>query len=142
MTITSYQIQNVLRTYGRQLLRGKFRNRTAQDLNASTGEVNLNRETKRKQVIDQIAKEVLRKITLEGVFSDTGKEALAKLSQEIGQPLEIIPAVEGEWEFSLIPVAESALAIEAAIAPSNSEALKERLYQITYDIIDQNTLTR
>jgi hypothetical protein len=142
MTITSYQIQNVLRTYGRQLLRGKIRSRTAQDLNASSGEATLNREAKRKQVIDQIAKEVLRKITLEGVFSDTGKEALAKLSQEIGQPLEIIPAVEGEWEFSLIPVSAAALAIQETITPSNSEALKERLYQITYDIIDQNTLTR
>jgi hypothetical protein len=142
MTITSYQIQNVLRTYGRQLLRGKLRNRTVQDLNAPSGEATLNREAKRKQVIDQIAKEVLRKITLEGVFSDTGKEALAKLSQEIGQPLEIIPAVKGEWEFSLIPVSEPALAIQEAIAPSNSEALKERLYQITYDIIDQNTLMR
>lgn len=142
MTITSYQIQNVLRTYGRQLLRGKLRNRTAQDLNGSGSEGTLTREAKRKQVIDQIAKEVLRKITLEGVFSDTGKEALAKLSQEIGQPLEIIPAIEGDWEFSLIPASEPALVMKEAIAPSNSEALKERLYQITYEIIDQNTLTR
>ncbi len=139
MTITSYQIQNVLRTYGRHLLRGRLKDLGLPNKPHISPGKNTIAENRRRQVIDQIVQEMLRKITLEGVTGDTEKEALGRLSREVGRPLEIV-AAEGDWHFA-VP-AEQPVGRQSVFSQDGLKALKERFYQITYEIIDHNTLTR
>lgn len=137
MTITSYQIRSVLRTYGQQLRR-TLRERHTRGLTDQQRQIPP--EVKRKQVIEQVAREVLTKITVDGVFNETGKAALAKLVHEVGQNLEIIPHPQGEWKINPVSNPESPKEIKGQFGSPNLDAWKERLYQITYEIIDQNTI--
>ena len=140
MTITSYQVQNVLRTYGRHLLRGRL---MALGLPQRQAQPHRERaavaEHRRRQVIDQVVQEMLRKIALEGITGETEKEALGRLSREVGRSLHIVADGE-QWHFA-IPTALSPRG-EVPLPPDGQEALKERFYKITYEIIDQNTLAR
>ncbi|OPX19437.1 MAG: hypothetical protein BZ151_09290 [Desulfobacca sp. 4484_104] len=139
MTITSYQIQNVLRTYGRQVRRAlKYR---YADANQAGRTQPTCPELKRHQVIERVTREVMKKVTVDGVFNDTGKAALAKLIQEVGQNLEIVPDAEGEWQFKLISPQKTGAASEERLSSNRLDSWKERLYQITYEIIDQNTIS-
>jgi len=140
MTITSYQVQNVLRTYGRHLLRGRLK---ALGLPQKQSQLHWERaavaENRRRQVIDQVVQEMLRKIASEGITGETEKEALGRLSREVGRSLHIVADGE-QWHFA-VP-AESSVRGTLPLCPDGQEALKERFYKITYEIIDQNTLAR
>ncbi|MDD3579590.1 MAG: hypothetical protein PHW74_01065 [Desulfobacca sp.] len=139
MTITSYQIQNVLRTYGRQVRRA-LRHRYADAGEARRPQPTCP-ELKRHQVIERVAREVMKKVTVDGVFNDTGKAALAKLIQEVGQNLEIVPDAEGEWQLKLSSPQKTGAATEEQLSSNRLDSWKERLYQITYEIINQNTIS-
>lgn len=137
MTITRYQIQNVLRTYGQQL-RSTLKNKKSSGLAVRPGLIAP--EVKRKQVVERIALEVLKNLTVDGVLNETGHEALAKLSHEVGRQLAIIPDSEGKWGFQVVSGEEPEAPDEGRTDLPTLEVWKERLYQITYEIVDQNTI--
>ena len=145
MTITSYQVQNILRTYAKQLSRGQrlARNRTAQEM-TPRDEVNISIEARRKQVIEKITAEIVANLgsRLPGLGQGLGgveEQALAQLSEERGQNLEIVPDTRsGQLMFRVVEpeTGETVKDLDA----QESAGLQEKLYAITQEIIDRNMI--
>jgi hypothetical protein len=68
MHIPSYQIQNVLKVYSKQLSQQKFlaKNKTLAQNTPSADTVTISSEGKRQAIIDKVATNIIDKITMEG----------------------------------------------------------------------------
>ncbi len=143
MAITSYQVQNILRTYAKQLSRGQrlARNRAAKEP-APSDQVNISIEARRKQVIEKITSEIVANLgsRLPGVGQGLGgveEQALAQLSQEYGKNLDIYPdESSGLLMFRVVDPHEGT--VIQNLDAQESAKLQDRLYAITQEIIDRN----
>jgi hypothetical protein len=143
MTITSYQVQNILRTYAKQLSRGQ---RLARARAASeplpADQVNISIEARRKQVIEKITAEIVSNIgfrlpSLGPGLGSLEDAALNRLSQEYGQTLDISQdEVTGQLRFKVIDPDKGEVVKD--LSPEESAKLQDRLYVLTQEIIDQN----
>ncbi len=143
MAITSFQVQNMLRTYAKQLSRGQrlARNR-AQVRPAPSDQVSLSIEARRKQVIGKITAEIVANIgyRLPGLGQGLGgveDQALRKLSEEYGEELDLSQDAEnGQFVFRVVD--EKAPGMLRDLSEEESERLQDRLFAITQEIVDQN----
>ena len=143
MTITSFQVQNILRTYARQLSRGQrlARNRAASQTPAND-QVNISIEARRKQVIEKITSEIVTSIgaRVPGMaqgMGDLEDQALKQLSQEYGQDLDIYQD-PGSGQLMFKVLNGQAGDVVQNLDAEESARLQERLYQITQGIVDSN----
>lgn len=146
MTITSYQVQNILRTYARQLSRGQRLARAKASVETTQSDrVNLSIEARRKQVIEKITSEIVSNIgaRLPGLQESWGgveETALKQLSDEYGQPLGTYQNEQtGQIMFNILDERSGEVAKELSL--DESAKLQDRLYRITQDIIDENMLS-
>ncbi len=147
MTITSYQVQNILRTYARQLSRGQrlARAKASSVEPTQSDRVNLSIEARRKQVIEKITSEIVSNIgaRLPGLKESWGgveETALKRLSDEYGQPLGTYQNEQtGQIMFNVLD--EQSGEVVKELSPEESAKLQDRLYGITQDIIDENMLS-
>jgi uncharacterized FlaG/YvyC family protein len=145
MAITSYQVQNILRTYARQLSRGHrlARTKKAQE-QAPADQVNISIEARRKQVIEKITQEIVANISSRapGLGSDLSgveDQALEQLSREYGKPLDISEDEStGQLMFRVVDADEGK--VVEYLSPEESAGLQERLYALTQEIIDRNMI--
>lgn len=145
MAITSYQVQNILRTYARQLSRGHrlARTKKAQE-QAPADQVNISIEARRKQVIEKITQEIVANISSRapGLGSDLSgveDQALEQLSREYGKPLDISEDEStGQLMFRVVDADEGE--VVEYLSPEESAGLQERLYALTQEIIDRNMI--
>jgi hypothetical protein len=143
MTITSFHVQNILRTYARQLSRGQrlARNRAANQA-TQNDQVNISIEARRKQVIEKITSEIVSSIgsRVPGMAQGMGgleEQALQQLSKEYGKHLDIYQdAGSGQLMFRVVED-QTGKVVENLDAEKSVE-LQERLYQITQSIVDSN----
>lgn len=89
MTISAYQVNNVLRVYHDQLRHGKVSSRPANNLTRLPDQVSISTMGKQKAVIDQIASSIADKINRSGTENEIGKEALRELEGEFGVQLDV-----------------------------------------------------
>ncbi len=143
MAITSFQVQNMLRTYAKQLSRGqRLARQRAQSRPQPGDQVNISIEARRKQVINKITSEIVSSIgyKLPGLasgWSEVEQRALQELSREYGKPLDISQdEVSGQLMFRVVDPNSGELVQE--LSQEESADLQERLYAITQDIIDKN----
>lgn len=143
MTITSYQVQNILRTYAKQLSRGQRLARTrAASEPRPADQVHISIEARRKQVIEKITSEIVVNIgsRLPGMgraLGDVEEQALKQLSAEYGKPLDIFQDEHtGQLMFKVVDPEQGT--VTANLGSEESATLQERLYIITQEIIDQN----
>ena len=143
MTITSYQVQNILRTYAKQLSRGQrlARGRAAGEP-APADQVNISIEARRKQVIEKITAEIVSSIgyKVPGLGAGPGgleETALQELSRQYGQPLDIVQdEASGQLSFKVLDPASGE--VVKTLDAEESAGLQDRLFTITQEIIDQN----
>ena len=145
MTITSYQVQNILRTYAKQLSRGQRLARARRSMEAGLGnEFALSIEARRKQVIEKITAEIVANLgsRLPGMGQAWGgveEQALAYLAKEYGQPLDIYQDEStGQLMFNVVN-AENGEVVQY-LSSDESARLQNRLYTITQGIVDNNML--
>ena len=146
MTITSYQVRNILRTYARQLSRAQrlARLKQAGAREQASDQVNISIEARRRQIIEKITAEIVANISsrLPGLRDSWGaveQEAMNKLSQEYGRPLTIYQdEATGRLRFAVVDPASGG--VLERLSAEESAQLEDRLYAITQDIIDRNML--
>jgi len=141
MSITTYQVQNILRTYGKQL--GRTRKQSEQaassEASAEADKVNISSEAKRQQVIAKIAQEIIGQITSQPkAKSQLEGQALKQLSQEYGQSLEAFRAKEGTLRFSIVDPETGTLVRD--VPADEGEQLARRFEEITRQIINGNMI--
>ena len=147
MTITSFQVQNILRTYARQLSRGQrlARNRAAQEPQAGD-QISISVEARRRQVIEKITSEIVAGIgsRIPGMRENMGgieDQALAQLSQEYGKTLNLgTNESTGQLVFRVIDPEAGEEDTVRTLGQEESAKLQDRLYAITQEIIDKNMI--
>jgi len=145
MAITSFEVQNILRTYAKQLSRGqRLARHRAASKTPPGDQVNISIEARRKQVIEKITSEIVNNIgsRLPGMGQGLGgveDQALRQLSEEYGKSLDIAhDEATGRLMFRVIEP-QSGTVVED-LGPQESAGLQDRLYTITQQIIDQNMI--
>ena len=143
MSINTYQVQNILRTYGKQLGRArKPKTQTSDAQNASGADkIDVSHNAKRRQVISKIAQEIISQITTQTVQerNPLEKDALEQLSQEYGRPLEVFRNSDGSLTFAEIdPIAKK---IIKELPSEQSQKLNQRFEEITGAIVNQNMIS-
>lgn len=141
MTISSYQIHSVLRTYGKQLRRGARLNRVKQVSSEQPADkINISPEAKRQQVIERVATEILARLAEPGPHDEgIEKDILASLSQEYGQPLRLgFDQAGGRFTFSIFNADQGE--IIKMLDEKESAILQEKLVEITRRQVDRTML--
>jgi hypothetical protein len=89
MQIPSYQIENVLKVYSRQLSQGKIlsRNKFNTANNISADNVTISSEGKRHTIIDKVAASIVQKIITEGPGEKSEEQIASQIEKELGKKL-------------------------------------------------------
>ncbi|MBW2096483.1 MAG: hypothetical protein JRI80_16540 [Deltaproteobacteria bacterium] len=93
MTITTYQIRNVLRTYGNQLKRrASFAQDSVPPVQSSADLVDISVEARKRQVLSQLSAKLIAKVTsqeqhrtLDGSAGGTEEDQSAIFSEALGK---------------------------------------------------------
>jgi uncharacterized FlaG/YvyC family protein len=143
MAITTYQVQNILRTYSKQLSRGK---RVASKMYTARAEaiadqINISSNVKRRQVINKIAEEIITQLTTAQTTSGTtvNEEALQLLCNEYGKELEVFDIKNGGLRFAVVDKKTGTIVEE--LNSEESGRLARRLNEITQSIVESNMIS-
>jgi hypothetical protein len=105
MHVPSYQINNVLKVYSKQVSQNKALNRQ-KDLgldNAPTHDkISLSTEGKRKAVIDKVASDIINRLTTTDSSGTKETEVAAQVRQEKGQDPEVDRKKNGRFVYNYI----------------------------------------
>ena len=102
MQIPSYQIQNVLKVYSRQLSQGRvIARQTAIDINSSD-KVKISAEGKRAAIIEKVAAGIVDKITTVGQQEITEKEISEELNKDMSSKTDFIKRKGEKFTFNSI----------------------------------------
>jgi hypothetical protein len=141
MAITNYQVQNILKSYTRQLIKG---HRMARAKNESTHpyHLRLDVEARRKLVVAKITAEIVNNIGIANFgpgLDDVELLAMRQLSKEYGQPL-MLQKDEFSGKFRFTVQLEKQNALPRELGQEENAKLEDRLYYIAQNIIENNML--
>ena len=138
MVITSYHIQNVLRTYSQQISEGRRLARSRKPDRAEQIDfVKISSEA-RKRYVDTISQKMLNHLTQTSERNGTAQEILNRLSQEYGKPLEV--DLKGNENLVFKVMDQAGKEVVETLSPMDSEQLKNRLMDIIKTIVSNNLL--
>lgn len=141
MTISPSQIQNVLRTYGKQLRQGAWLNKTkGSESRQSDDQVSISPEAKRAQVVERVASEMVFRMARSDVKMDEAEQAIVdQLSEEFGRPLMVVlDPSRGGLAFNAVDRENDQ--IVRTLTPEESVTLKTRLVELTRALVDRTML--
>jgi signal recognition particle GTPase len=139
MVITSYHIQNVLRTYSQQISEGSRLARSRKPERAEQNDfVKISSEARKRHMVDTISQEMLTHLTQTSVRNGTAQEILNRLSQEYGKPLEVDLKENENLVFKVMD--QVGKEVVDTLSPRDNEQLKNRLMDITKTIVSNNLL--
>ncbi len=142
MSITTYQVQNILRTYGKQL--GRARKAVGAQAPKTNGtvapdQVEVSNDARRRQVIAKIAQEIIGQITSQNhPKTPLENQALNRLSEEFGQPLEVFRDPDGNTRFAVIDPQTKQVTEE--LTPEENRQLSERFLEITKAVVNETMI--
>lgn len=140
MTVTTHNVRDVMRTYGRQVSRGRrLRSGRAALPPEVADQVDLSVGARRQAVIETIAAQIVANLTTHhpGLEQGLEQQALNQLSREVGHPLEVSQD-ERSGELSFVVVKPNTGEVAATLDPEDSARLADRLYQIISETLDRN----
>ena len=139
MVITSYHIQNILRTYSQQLSEGTRLARTRKaDRTEQQDLVKISTEARKRYMIEKISNEMVQNLGSGPEQNNTAREILSRLSQEYGQPLEVTLQADQGLVFN-VKDSDNGMAANT-LSPTDNEQLKIRLMDITKAVISDNLI--
>jgi hypothetical protein len=135
MFITTYLINNVLRVYGDLLCKGRVAVRQKNTDDGLSDKISISTKARRKTIVDNIAANIVNKITRYGPHDNVEKEVFEKLENEYGGHL----AISGEDSDGLIfkEIDENGETINS-LSIEDSNLLTKKLMEITEEAIDKN----
>ena len=139
MVITSYHIQNILRTYSQQISEGSRLTRSRKPDKADQNDfVKISSEARKRHMVDTISQEMLTHLTQTSERNGTAQEIMKRLSQEYGKPLEVDLKENENLVFKVMDPAGKE--VVDTLSSMDSAQLKNRLMDITKTIVSNNLL--
>lgn len=139
MTISNFQVQNIIKAYRVQsALKSRQARAQANKNIIPKDEMNFSAESKKILLTDKITQGVIKQVLNGDEANETIQEALNRLSKEYGKSLEM--NVENGQTFSF-KVSDLQKSEKVEVLPaSENERLKKRLFDITQSIIYNNLI--
>ena len=137
MQIPSYQIQNVLKVYSRQLSQGKIMSRNKfGDANANSADsVTLSSEGKRQAIIDKVAASIVDRITTEGPKEKTEEKITSQIEQELGKKINF---TKDRNQFTYTVIDENNQKSTRTLSVEDSKFIVERMTELARQVADSN----
>ncbi len=137
MQIPSYQIQNVLKVYSRQLSQGKIMSRNKfGDGNANSADsVTLSSEGKRQAIIDKVAANIVDRIITEGPKEKTEEKITSQIEQELGKKINF---TKDRNQFTYTVIDENNQKSTRTLSVEDSKFIVERMTELARQVADSN----
>ncbi len=138
MQIPSYQIQNVLKVYSRQLSQGKIlaRNRSVGSSQASADDVSISAEGKRTAIIEKVTSSIVDRITTVGPREEMEYKIAGQVEKELGQRINFTQKKEDKFSFTTID--EDNIKTTKTLSVEDSEFVIRRLTELARQAADNN----
>jgi len=138
MEIPSYQIQNVLKVYSKQLTQGKIlaRNKAVGRNNISADDVNISAEGKRTAIIEKVAANIVDRITSVGPKEKLEQNIVRQVQDELGQNIDFTKRKEEKFSFTSID--ENNKKITQHLSVEDSNFVIRRLTELARQVADNN----
>jgi hypothetical protein len=136
MEIPTYQIHKVMRVYTKQLTQSKLLERSNASGNTSMDQISISTEGKRQAIIDQVAADIVDRITSFGPRDEFDQEIVDKLESEIGRKVDFNKAKKPEFVFNTIDKENGKKT--STIPVDDSRFLINRLEDLAKEAVDRN----
>ena len=137
MQIPSYQIQNVLKVYSRQLSQGKILGKgkfnTANKISADN--VTISSEGKRKAIIDKVAANIVDRIITEGPKEKTEENITAQIEKELGKKINF---AKEKNQFTYTVIDENNEKVTHTLSVEDSKFIVKRMTELAREIANSN----
>jgi len=137
MQIPSYQIQNVLKVYSRQLSQGitLSKNRSASANKISADSVTISTEGKRQAIVDKVALNIVERIITEGPKENTEEKITNRIKKEVGK--NIIFTKEKN-QFTYTKIDKNNQKTIHTLSGEDSKFIIQRMAELARKIADNN----
>ena len=135
MQIPSYQIQNVLKVYSRQLSQGKIpgKNKFANANKISADSVTISPEGKRQTIIDKVASNIVDRIITEGPKEKTQVKIFSQIEKEVGKNNNF---TKEKNQFTYTKIDENNQKIIHTLSVEDSKFIVRRMAELARKIAD------
>lgn len=135
MEIPTYQIHKVMRVYTKQLTQSKLLERSSGS-KASVDQISISTEGKRQAIVDQVAADIVERITSFGPRDEFDQEIVNKLEDEIGRKVDFNKTKKPEFVYNTIDEANGKKT--STISVDDSRFLINRLEDLAKEAVDRN----
>ncbi len=138
MQIPSYQIQNVLKVYSRQLSTGKILSRSnkfGSDIKTSADSVTISSEGKRQAIIDRVAANIVDRIITEGPKEKTEAEITTQIEKELGKKINF---TKDKNQFTYTVIDENNEKTTQTLSVEDSKFIVKRMTELAREVADSN----
>ena len=141
MQISSFQIQNVLKVYSRQLSQGKIpdKNKFANANKISAHSVTISHEGKRQAIIDKVASNIVDRIITDGPKAKTQEKITSQIEKEVGKNINF-PKKKNQFTYTKID--ENKEKTIHTLSVEDSKFIVQRMAEIARKIADSNVELR
>jgi len=136
MQIPSYQIQNVLKVYSRQLSQGKMMSKNKFGINkVSADNVTISSEGKRKAIIDKVAANIVDRIITEGPKEKNEEEITNQIEKEFGKKINF---AKDKNQFTYTRIDENNQKTIHTLSVEDSKFIVNRMTELAREVADSN----
>ena len=135
MIITTFDVQQVLRTYNRQLgERSRLSKEKVGRKSAQLDSVNISNESKKRLLTEKITQEIISQLPNGSERNKSIQAIINQLSDEYGKPLDVSADDGEDLAFKVIDDGQSG----GSLSPAENEQLNKRFIDITKTIVYDN----
>ena len=136
MQIPSYQIQNVLKVYSRQLSHGRMlKNKFGTPNKTSADSVTISSEGKRQSIIDKVATSIVDRIITEGPKEKNEEIITSQIEKELGKKINF---AKNKKQFTYTVVDENNKKTTHTLSVEDSKFIVNRMTELARAVADKN----
>ena len=137
MQIPSYQIQNVLKVYSRQLSQGKImsRNKFGSTNTSSADSVTISSEGKRQAIIDKVAANIVDRIINEGPKEKNEEIITSQIEKELGKKINF---TKDRNQFTYTVIDENNQKTTRTLSVEDSKFIVKRMTELARQVANSN----
>ena len=137
MKIPSYQIQNILKVYSRQLSQGRIpdKNKFANANKISADSVTISPEGKRQAIIDKVASNIVERIITEGPKEKTQEKITSHIEKEVGKNINF---AKEKNQFTYTKIDVNNQKTTHTLSVEDSKFIVQRMTELSRKIADSN----
>lgn len=142
MHIPSYQINNVIKVYSKQISQNRLAERQktfGSEQVLSNDSITISEEGKRQTIINKVSEDILDRITQYGPKNETEQEIVDRLNREISGNLEGYDKKEKQFVFNFID--DNNEKVTNTLSVEDSKIVSRRLEQLVKETIDKTMET-